>query len=273
MKKKTLHFVKMQGAGNDFVFLTPSMAGRPMTATLARLLLDRHFGIGGDQLLFLKKSGAKLVLDIYNSDGSKAEMCGNGVRAVAYYLHRTKGVKKDFVLHTGAGPIGIGFKKDAIDVDMGAPILEGTKIPVGVSGEIINRPLMVEGRTFKIHCVSMGNPHCIVFVDDVENYPVKEYGPLIENHPFFPRRVNVEFVQVLNKGHVRARVWERGAGETLACGTGACAIAVASARIGKTDRAVKVDLPGGQLRVRWDTNNHVFLSGPAAVSYTGTFFI
>lgn len=264
---KNIPFVKMHGAGNDFVFLVKEKTKVAITPTLARRFLDRHFGVGGDQLLVLDGYD----LDIYNSDGSMAEMCGNGVRAVATHLVQSKGLKKDFVIRTKAGPIGIGLSRAGIEVDMGRPILEGSKIPVRAKGEIVRRPLRVGAKTFDIHCVSMGNPHCIVYVKDVNRFPVKEIGSLIETHPFFPNRVNVEFVQVVNRSHVRARVWERGAGETLACGTGACAIGVASARYGKTGRNVKIDLPGGRLQVRWAENDHVFLTGPAEVSFQGEF--
>jgi diaminopimelate epimerase len=200
-----------------------------MTVRVVQKLMDRHFGIGGDQLLLLEKAGPRPKLKIFNSDGSQAEMCGNGVRAVAYYLTKHKGMKKDFIIDTKAGPIGIGLKGGRILVDMGQPILEGKKIPVKASGEIVNRPLKVAGKTFKIHAVSMGNPHCVIYVDNVEKFPVREIGPMIETHPFFPKRVNVEFVQRISRSRVKARVWERGAGETLACGTGACAIGVAAA--------------------------------------------
>jgi diaminopimelate epimerase len=272
---KALPFIKMHGAGNDFVFVNREKTKIPMTKELVRRLLDRHFGIGGDQLLVLEKSARPKnpSLTIYNSDGSEAEMCGNGVRAVAHYLSTFGGIKKDFTLQTKAGPIRIGFGKGGIQVDMGEPILEGAKIPVAAKGPIVDRPLKLMGRTYRIHAVSMGNPHCVIFVNNVDRWPVAIDGPFLELHEFFPRRVNVEFVQVINRHHVRARVWERGAGETLACGTGACAIAVASARAGKTDRQVKIDLPGGQLNVTWAKNNHVYLSGPAEVTYEGRFFI
>lgn len=156
---------------------------------------------------------------------------------------------------------------------MGEPILEGSRIPVKSSGEIVNRALKVASQTLKINGVSMGNPHCVIYVSNVDKFPVEKIGPLIEHHPFFPKRVNVEFVQVLSPTHVRARVWERGAGETLACGTGACAIAVAGARLKKTQRNLKIDLPGGTLSVRWADDNHVFLSGPAEVTYEGRFYV
>lgn len=270
---KKIPFIKMNGAGNDFVFINNDKARVAITPRLARRLLDRHFGVGGDQLLILstRKQSPRFVLDIYNSDGSKAEMCGNGVRAVATYLTEHQGIKKDFIIKTKAGPIGIEIKKTHIDVDMGTPILEGSKIPVRAKGPIVHHSLRVGSKTYKIHGVSMGNPHCVIYVDRVDRFPVQMVGPLIENHPFFPNRVNVEFVEVLNRTHVKARVWERGAGETLACGTGACAIGVASARFGKTGRDVHIDLPGGRLGVRWASNNHVYLTGPAEVSFEGEF--
>jgi diaminopimelate epimerase len=266
---KKIPFIKMHGAGNDFVFISSDMTKRPITPKIAKLLLDRHFGIGGDQLLWLNK----LKLVIYNSDGSTAEMCGNGVRAVAYYLRDFKGMKKDFVIQTKAGPIGIVQRGGKIDVNMGRPILEGKKIPVRASGEVISRGLTIDRHMYRIHAVSMGNPHCVIFVNDVAKFPVTTVGPLIENHPFFPNRVNVEFVQVLSKDRVKARVWERGAGETLACGTGACAIAVAGARAGKTSRNVRIELPGGTLSARLSPDGFVYLSGPAETTYRGEFYV
>lgn len=266
-------FIKMHGAGNDFVFLEASKLKTRITPKAAALLLDRHFGIGGDQLLLLSSNGKGPKLDIFNSDGSLAEMCGNGVRAVANFVRNRPGYSRGFTLQTKAGPIGIAYPKGGIEVDMGRPILEGSRIPVKAKGPIVNRKLKVGKQTFRIHGVSMGNPHCVIYVKNVDTFPVREIGPQIENHPFFPRRVNVEFAQVLSKSHVKARVWERGAGETLACGTGACAVAVASARAGKTGRAVSIDLPGGRLRARWAENDHVFLGGPAEITYRGEFYL
>ncbi|OVE75816.1 diaminopimelate epimerase [bacterium F11] len=268
-------FIKMHGAGNDFVFLSRENTSIPITNKLAQLLLDRHFGVGGDQLLVLTPGTSTQIpsLKIYNADGSLAEMCGNGVRSVAFYLMKYKQYRKNFSLQTDAGEIGIQFKGKKIEVDMGEPVLEGRKIPVRARGPIVNKSIQVKGKTYKIHAVSMGNPHCVIYVKNVTQFPVKEIGPLIEKHLFFPNRVNVEFVQVLRQNHVRVRVWERGAGETLACGTGACAVAVAGARFGNTSRNVKIDLPGGSLQVRWGENNHVYLSGPSEVTFSGTFLI
>jgi len=275
MKTRRIPFIKMHGAGNDFVFLTREQTDIPVTKELARRILDRHFGVGGDQLLVLKPgtSATNPSLKIYNSDGSSAEMCGNGVRAVAYYLSQFKGIDKSFIIETDAGPIGIGLEGGRIEVDMGRPILEGSKIPVSAKGPIANRPLKVVGKIFRIHGVSMGNPHSVIFMKGIDKFPIEKWGPLIEHHPFFPRRVNVEFVEVLSKDHVKARVWERGAGVTLACGTGACAIAVASARAGLTGRQVRIDLPGGRLEVRWDGDDHVYLSGPAEVVFEGMYLV
>ena len=272
---KKISFVKMHGAGNDFVFLTRENFKSAVTPQLAQRLLDRHFGIGGDQLLLLTpgKKGVTPKLEFYNSDGSTAEMCGNGTRAAAAYLVQKKGLHKNFHIQTQTRLIGIGVSKSSIEVDMGEPIFEGRKIPVKAKGPIVNRVLNVSGKKFYIHSLSMGNPHCVIFVDDVEDYAVQKWGPLIENHPFFSRRVNVEFVEIKNRSHVKARVWERGAGETLACGTGACAIGVAAARFGKTTRQIKIDLPGGQLGVRWGEDNHVYLTGPTETTYTGHFFL
>jgi diaminopimelate epimerase len=271
---KKIPFIKMHGAGNDFVFLDKKSFKGSLNPKTVRLLMDRHFGIGGDQLLFLNARNKKRPsLLIYNSDGSQAEMCGNGVRAVGWYLNRFRGFKKDFVLETKAGPIGILYRGQAVEVDMGKPIFEGERIPVKAKGLVTAFPFHVGGERFEINCVSMGNPHCVIFVKDVKKFPVEKFGPMIENHPFFPRRVNVEFVQILSKGRVRARVWERGAGETLACGTGACAIGVIGAWTNKTDRNLKVILSGGELGVRWAEDGHVFLTGPAEVTYEGEFLI
>ena len=257
---KKIPFVKMHGAGNDFVFLSKDQFKGKITPALARTLLDRHFGIGGDQLIYLSAGKKGLPrLAFYNSDGSQAEMCGNGTRAAAAYLRDYKGFRKNFSFQTQTRRIGIQLIGRTVAVDMGAPAIGGDRV------------LSVAGKKFSIQRVSMGNPHCVIFVKNVATFPVREIGPLIENHPLFPKRTNVEFVQVLSRSRVKARVWERGAGETLACGTGACAIAVAAARVSKTGRSVKIDLPGGQLTARWAADNHVYLSGPTAIPYSGVF--
>jgi diaminopimelate epimerase len=258
---KKIPFIKMHGAGNDFVFLDNKNVRGPISPKLVRLLMDRHFGIGGDQLLYLNSKNKKRIsLLIYNADGSQAEMCGNGVRAVAFYLQKFRGWNRPYELQTKAGPIGINFQERRIEVDMGKPVFNGPRIPVKASGMVMGVPLHVGGERFEIHCVSMGNPHCVIFVKDVNKFPVEKFGPLIETHPFFPRRVNVEFVQVLSRRRVRARVWERGAGETLACGTGACAVGVVTSYLNKTDRKIDVNLPGGKLGVRWGGERSCFLN-------------
>jgi len=275
MKTKRIPFIKMHGAGNDFVFVTRETTETEVSKPLAQHLLDRRYGVGGDQLLELipGTSTNPPHLKIWNPDGSIAEMCGNGVRAVAHYLQEFKGVNKDFTMMTDSGPKEIHFSDGKIEVDMGEPILEGKKIPTKYQGDVINHSLKVKGKTFKIHALSMGNPHCVIFVENVKSFPVEKFGPLIEHHSFFPKRVNVEFAQVAKKEHVSARVWERGTGETLACGTGACAIAVAGVRVGLTGHEITVDLPGGQLGVRWANNNHVYLTGPAEVTFSGNYLI
>ncbi len=265
----------MHGAGNDFVFLSRDNYKGAVTPKLAERLLDRHFGVGGDQLLLLSsvKTGQAPRLDFFNSDGSRAEMCGNGTRAVAAYLRDQKGFRRAFQIRTQTRMIGIGFAGKKLEVDMGHPIWDGRKIPVNADGPVIGRKLKVGTETFTIHCVSMGNPHCVIFVKDVAKFPVREIGPQIENHSFFPKRVNVEFVEVKSGTRVKARVWERGAGETLACGTGACAIGVVAARTGKTARNTKIDLPGGELGVRWGNDDRVYLTGPTEVTYAGNFLL
>lgn len=273
MKTRRIPFVKLHGAGNDFVLVSADETAAKPTKALAQKMLDRHFGIGGDQLLYLTPGTSVTPprLKIYNADGSTAEMCGNGVRAVAFYLREFKEAVKSYPIRTDAGLIGINLDGGKIEVDMGEPILEGKAIPTKAAGAITNHPLKVGDATYKIHSVSMGNPHCVIFVKNVSKFPVGVVGPAIERHPFFPNRVNVEFVEILRKDHVKARVWERGAGETLACGTGASAIGVAGARFGVTARNVKIDLPGGRLHVRWGEDNRVYLGGPAEVTFSGTF--
>lgn len=268
-------FIKMEGAGNDFVVLDRRDLKRPLSKRSVVRLLDRHFGVGGDQLLILKEGDRRRAheLKIYNPDGSEAEMCGNGVRAIAHYLRRFRGEKDKFTIRTKAGLKTVRMSGGRIDVDMGGPIFEGALVPVKARGPVIGRALRVSDKSFHIHAVSMGNPHCVIFMKGVRRFPVATYGPLIERHPFFPRRVNVEFVEVLTRSHVRARVWERGTGETLACGSGACAIGAVGARFGLLDRVVKVDLPGGRLGVRWAADNHIYLTGPATVVFQGKFLI
>jgi len=277
MPPRELGFTKMHGAGNDFVVLDGIGEELPPLEPLARRLLDRRFGIGGDQLLVARPSAAAdFRMEIYNPDGSRAEMCANGIRAFYLWLRDHGHTQRDEVgVETLAGVVrprhaGPGL----VAVDMGLPILAPEKIPTrlgaGSDGPVLDVPLEVDGETFTVSSVSMGNPHCVLEVDDVDRAPVERVGPRIERHPAFPNRVNVEFVQVVARDRVRQRTWERGTGETLACGSGACAVAVASILRGRTDRELAVELRGGTLRLAWPADDaHVIMTGPAVEVFQG----
>jgi diaminopimelate epimerase len=214
-------------------------------------------------------------MEILNADGSAVEMCGNGIRCFAHYL-RTKGIFRgdEIRVETLAGIQVCRFRGTDVEVDMGEPVFEGRKIPVDADGRVEEYSLPLSEGSVTITCVGMGNPHAVVFVDDAEKYPVEVIGPQVEKHPFFPRRTNVEFVEILSRSRVRMRVWERGAGVTMACGTGASAAAVASFWTGRTDREVEVVLDGGSLHIRWDSSSqHVFMTGPAATVFEGRFYL
>ncbi|HXG51186.1 MAG TPA: diaminopimelate epimerase [candidate division Zixibacteria bacterium] len=265
-------FTKMHGCGNDFIFLDCLEQEIPNLGALARRLCDRRFGIGADQLLTVHPSDrADFKMEIYNADGSRVEMCGNGIRCFAKYVH-DHGLtdKRQLEVETLAGIIRPRIVGDLVEVDMGAPILEGREIPVDADGKIIDHPLTVRGETYRVTCVSMGNPHCVLYVDDVDSLDLEKIGPAFEHHPFFPKRVNTEFVQVLGPGEVRMRVWERGAGETWACGTGASAVGVAGVLTGRTGRSVTVHLKGGDLSIEWRADNRVYMTGPAEEVFRGT---
>ncbi|GAB4259506.1 MAG: diaminopimelate epimerase [Deferrisomatales bacterium] len=272
-------FTKMHGLGNDFVVVDCRQRdwgeelGWP---ELSRRLAHRRLGVGCDQVLLLYPSGAADVrMEIYNADGSRVEMCGNGIRCLARYVRdRERPEAGEIRVETLAGVVVPRFQDDLVEVDMGAPELEGRRIPVDADGPVRDRPLSVGDRTVMVTCVSMGNPHAVVFVDDAESCPVEALGPRLETHPFFPNRVNVEFVQVLSRAELRMRVWERGAGVTPACGTGASAAAVAAHWTGRADRDVRVRLDGGDLRIRWDPGtSRVFMTGPAATVFDGEFYL
>lgn len=279
----SLPFVKMHGNGNDFIMLDAIKHSMPQDLSgFSRKICDRRFGIGADQVLIAYPSKtADFRMDIYNSDGGQVEMCGNGIRCfLSYVRDQGHAEKKDIAVETLAGiikPVLIADHPQTtpnvswVRVDMGEPILEGAKIPVKQSGKIISQNFEVKDfAPVKITCVSMGNPHCVIFVDDVENFPVEKMGPLIEHDAFFPKRVNVEFVQVVNRKHVIQRTWERGAGETYACGTGACAVMVAAVLNDVADRQVRVSLKGGDLDLLWDEKTgHVFKTGPAVKVFSG----
>ncbi|MBC7526243.1 MAG: diaminopimelate epimerase [Chthonomonadaceae bacterium] len=279
-----MKFTKMHGIGNDFI-MVDSLKETPDEATLpeiARKVNDRKFGIGGDGLILLLPSKvADFKMRMFNPDGSEAEMCGNGIRCFAKYVYDRKMLADTQVkVDTLAGVLMLRLqlrsgKVESVKVDMGVPHLLRSEIPMrgDDNGQVINETLKVEGKTYEITAVSMGNPHVIIFENHLDDYPVARIGSLIENHKAFPERTNVHFVQVLDNAEVRMRTWERGAGETLACGTGACAVAVACALNNKTSRNVLLHLPGGDLRVEWLGDNRVMMTGPAAEVFEGEITI
>lgn len=276
-------FTKMHGIGNDYVYFdclrNPDLVPDP--AAVAPRIADRHFGVGGDGIvLILPGSEAEFRMRMFNADGSEAEMCGNAIRCVGKYLYDYGHVNGSAVqIQTGAGVLSLELEIDsegesvsAVRVDMGEPILTPADIPVRASANPVLRHALKlpDGRTLALTCVSMGNPHAVAFVPQITDAMVLQDGPEVEVHPDFPSRTNVEFVEVLDRDEVRMRVWERGSGETMACGTGACAVAVAGVLENLTNRAITVHLRGGGLRICWDqATNHVFMTGPATESFTG----
>ncbi len=273
---RVLEFTKMHGAGNDFVVLDGVRGELPPIEPLARRLCDRHFGIGADQLLVVRPSRqADFRMEIWNADGGQVEMCANGIRALYKYLRDTGLCDADQIaVETLAGvvrPAWVG--PDRVRVEMGAPILEPEKIPTTLgrgSGPVLDVPVELDGETLRISSLSMGNPHAVVFVEDPDTAPVERWGPLLEHHPVFPNRVNVEFVCVVDRGRIRQRTWERGTGETLACGSGACAAAVVSMLRGVADASLLVELRGGELAIAWEGGSApVWMTGPAATVFTG----
>jgi diaminopimelate epimerase len=274
-----MHFTKMEGAGNDYVYVDCFREPMPHDPPgLARRISDRHFGVGGDGLILICPSErADARMRIYNADGSEAEMCGNGVRCVAKYLYDHGLVRKSpLTVETGRGVLTLelelsGGAVQRVRVDMGEPILQSERIPTTLAGDPPREvPLEIAGRTLRVTCVSMGNPHCVTFVDAITDALVLGLGPQVERHPGFPRRTNVEFVRVNRPDDVTLRVWERGSGETLACGTGACAVAVAGHLTGRTQRRVTAHLPGGDLLLDWsEADNHVYMTGPAVEVFRG----
>ena len=281
-----LRFTKMHGLGNDFILIDcrEKAVSDQFSAVgdLSKRLCHRRFGIGADQVLLLYPSKiADFKMLIYNADGSEVEMCGNGIRCFAKYIWDRGLSDKDLLsVETAAGIIKPERAGQMVKVDMGEPVLDAALIPVnlpphlplargGQSG-VVDFPLKIDDKEFKITAVSMGNPHAVIFVDDVDRVDVKGYGPLIEKHVLFPKRTNVEFIQVLGPENIKMRVWERGAGETMACGTGASAAGVAAFIKGFTGRRVNVALSGGELVIEWKKNNHVYMTGPAAEVFEGT---
>lgn len=273
-----MKFTKMQGLGNDYVYVNCFEEKVENPSELAVKVSDRHFGIGSDGLILIRPSEvADFRMTMFNADGSESEMCGNGIRCVGKYVYDYGLTDKTEVsVETLAGIKYLKFiikdgKVDMVTVNMGEPILKPELVPVVGEGDaVIDSPIEVDGKEYKMTCVSMGNPHSVVFVDDVDNFPLHEVGPLFEHHKAFPRRVNAEFCQVIDRTHARMRVWERGTGETLACGTGTCATAVACILNGKTEDQVTITLLGGDLIIRWDREeNVIYMTGPARVVFDG----
>lgn len=273
-----MRFTKMHGAGNDYVYVNCFVEPLPRDpAALARQIADRHFGVGGDGLILICRSEiADVRMRMFNADGSEAEMCGNGVRCVAKYAY-DHGLcpKTTLAVETGRGVLSLDLQVakgqvDRVRVDMGEPILKAAAIPTTLAGDpVVNQPLSVAGRELQVTCVSMGNPHCITYVEALSDEWVLGVGPRIETDGHFPRRVNAEFVEVISPREVRMRVWERGSGETLACGTGASAVCVAGVLAKKTERKILAHLPGGDLELEWAENGHIYLTGPAVEVFEG----
>ena len=271
-----MKFTKMHGIGNDYVYVNCFKEKIENPGEVAKRISDRHFGIGSDGLILIKPSQiADFEMEMYNSDGSLGAMCGNGIRCVAKYVYDyglTDKTQISVATESGIKYLDLTVedgKVVLVKVDMGAPILEPEKIPAKVS-KATGEKLTVQGKEYEVTCISMGNPHCIVCVDDVEGLAIEQVGPFFERHEVFPDRVNTEFIKVLDRNTVQMRVWERGAGETWACGTGACAVAVACILNGWTEREVTVKLRGGDLRICWDQDkNTVFMTGPAATVFDG----
>ncbi len=275
-----MKFTKMHGAGNDYVYVDCTAAPVDDPSRLAVAVSDRHFGVGSDGLVLICPSeAADFRMRMFNADGSEAQMCGNASRCVGKYVY-DKGLtrKKSITLETLAGIKRLDLMTgergdiDRVRVDMGIPALAPEEIPVKTSGIVLDMSIEAEGQTFPISCVSMGNPHAVIFVEDVDAVDLQRIGPAIEHHPLFPERTNVEFVQMLRSDRMKIRVWERGAGETLACGTGACASLVAAALRNRCGRKATALLRGGELEIEWDMKTlHVFMTGPAAMVFEGEF--
>lgn len=273
-------FTKWQGCGNDFVLVNgfSERLDEEDLGALAQKICDRHYGIGADGLiLVLPSKAADFRMRILNADGSEAEMCGNGIRCFAGVVH-DEGLsdKEEFTVETGAGILVPRLqladgKLQGVRVDMGEPTLAGDRIPVLGFGaaHVVEQPIEAGGEKLSMTCVSMGNPHCVIFVEDAEAVPIERIGPLLERHEAFPKKTNVEFAAVLDASHIRMRVWERGAAVTLACGTGSCATLVAAALTGRTERAAEVQLDGGRLQIEWAEDNHVYMTGPAEKVFAG----
>lgn len=274
-----MKFTKMHGLGNDYVYVNCFRENVENPSEISKMVSDRHFGIGSDGLILIKPSDvADFRMDMYNADGSQAEMCGNGIRCVGKYVYDYGLTDKTSVsVETLAGIKYLDFQVEngkvaQITVDMGKPELKAELVPVVSEQEqVINEIIHAAGKDWKMTAVSMGNPHCVIFIEEpVKDFPLEEVGPQFESHERFPKRVNTEFIQVLDRKTVNMRVWERGSGETMACGTGACASAVAAILCGYTEDEITLHLLGGDLKVRWDREeNRVYMTGPATVVFDG----
>lgn len=279
-----MEFSKYHGLGNDFVLVDNRHQADPLlTPAQAVAWCDRHFGVGADGVIFALPGQADTdyTMRIFNSDGSEPEMCGNGIRCMAKFLEALETADgkapiapHTYRIHTLAGVIAPTLQPDGqVTVDMGPPYLLAEEIPTTLAAandKVVNQSLTVDGVAWEITCVSMGNPHCITFVEDVAAIPLEQLGPKFEHHEVFPKRINTEFIQVVRPDYLKMRVWERGAGITLACGTGACASLVAGVLAGRCDRAATVELPGGPLNIRWSTEDQrVYMTGPADLVFSG----
>ena len=278
-----MKFTKMQGLGNDYVYVNCFKEKIDNPSEVAKFVSDRHFGIGSDGLIMINPSKvADFEMEMYNADGSRGEMCGNGIRCVAKYVYDYGLTDKTHISVETLG--GIKYldltvkdgKVALVRVDMGEPELDPEKIPIIMKGysdetdRVLNAPIKVDGKEYHMTGVSMGNPHDVVYIDDVQGLDIEKIGPKFENHERFPQRINTEFSRVIDRKTVEMRVWERGSGETLACGTGACAVAVASILNGYTEREVEIRLLGGNLQIEWnEEDNHVYMTGPATVVFDG----
>ncbi|MEP0919144.1 diaminopimelate epimerase [Leptolyngbya sp. DQ-M1] len=277
----TIEFTKYHGLGNDFILIDNRTSDQPkLTPEDAVRWCDRHFGIGADGVIFALpgQDGTDYTMRIFNSDGSEPEMCGNGIRCLGRFLAdlevaETGKSQPKYRIHTLAGVMTPKFEADGqVTVDMGEPRLLAGEIPTTIAApdqKVINQPLEVAGQVWNVTCVSMGNPHCITFVDDVAALELEKIGTLFENHPVFPQRTNTEFIEVVRSDYLKMRVWERGAGITLACGTGACASLVAAVLNQKCDRRVTIELPGGCLQIEWAVDNRLYMTGSAEKVFTG----
>ncbi len=270
-----MKFYKYQGLGNDFVF-TEDFAGDLLAIAprLAREICDRNFGIGSDGFVLITKPDKDYTMRIFNADGTEAEMCGNAIRCLAKHLLDYGYVQGDHLtIGTLKASRDVSVRNNLYTVDMGEPILDVRDIPMNVQGTSFGHTIQVLDRKWEIHGVSMGNPHGVVFVSTVDSVVLNQIGPILETNPIFPAKANIEFVQLVNRQHINVKVWERGVGPTLACGTGACASAVVAAHLGLTDKHVQVSLPGGDLYIEWKSDNHVWMTGPATLVFRGEYTI